>query len=287
MIMTENLAKNVEIQCPICNKTGMIYFKENSSVKSERGITAVNIEPNLICTHSFIAYIDNNLTMRDSFTCDFEIELPEIQLPETQIVQNDESFSVSLIKLNLFPSVLFNTLMGIFYGKKMILLYDDEFIGENIKKFYDYLVQYTFETKIIVLSRQDYKANKKALKDYIVLDNKKIIQDKDNFIKTIKSNLGTMMTHRFYSELDPQYSLTLLKNEIIKAYTLTNELIELNAGLEETKEFTTKLLYTFFLEKYHFKVPFDYLDLLIYIAETCFHANLKKSNQVTNFFSLI
>ena len=69
----------VEIRCPSCAKIGKIEIKESILNQSVRGITAVNISERLICEHSFIAYIDKNLDVRDCFIADFQIELPQLK----------------------------------------------------------------------------------------------------------------------------------------------------------------------------------------------------------------
>jgi hypothetical protein len=69
----------VEIRCPSCAKIGKIEIKESILSQSIRGITAVNIPENLICEHSFIAYIDKNLAVRDCFIADFQIEIPQLE----------------------------------------------------------------------------------------------------------------------------------------------------------------------------------------------------------------
>ncbi len=63
--MSKTLAISVELRCPICKTRGNIYLKKDSFIKNPRGLAAYNIETNSICTHSFIAYIDNNMQTRD------------------------------------------------------------------------------------------------------------------------------------------------------------------------------------------------------------------------------
>ena len=71
--MTQRLATYIEMQCPICKTTEKIYLGDKPLAKSPRGLTCIMVGTNSICSHSFIAYVDNNMTMRESFTCDFAI----------------------------------------------------------------------------------------------------------------------------------------------------------------------------------------------------------------------
>ncbi|MFX1394960.1 MAG: hypothetical protein ACFFAH_15510, partial [Promethearchaeota archaeon] len=62
----------VQINCPICSKTGSIEISHNILKDSLRGLLAINIAKDIICSHSFIAYIDKNLNVRDYFVADFQ-----------------------------------------------------------------------------------------------------------------------------------------------------------------------------------------------------------------------
>ena len=78
----KNIMVKVRIHCPQCNKKGYIEVRDNLMEDCKRGVTAVNIESQAICNHSFIAYIDTQFTMRDAFSTDFTVELPEINFCE-------------------------------------------------------------------------------------------------------------------------------------------------------------------------------------------------------------
>ncbi|MFX1381086.1 MAG: hypothetical protein ACFFBP_01470, partial [Promethearchaeota archaeon] len=70
---------DVEVRCPSCKKVGKIDVQENVILNSQRGITTICVEQSLICNHSFVAYIDTNLDVRDYILSDFTVELPELQ----------------------------------------------------------------------------------------------------------------------------------------------------------------------------------------------------------------
>ena len=72
----------VEIRCPTCQGVGFIQVSSEAMKNVSRGLLAVNIAEHTICTHSFIAYIDKNLNVRDYFVADFQIEIPDIAPPE-------------------------------------------------------------------------------------------------------------------------------------------------------------------------------------------------------------
>ncbi|MBD3341924.1 MAG: hypothetical protein GF353_22670, partial [Candidatus Lokiarchaeota archaeon] len=72
--------KRVKIHCPVCNTSGKIQVDESLLENNQKGITAVNIEESIICSHSFVTYIDKNYNVRDSFVSDFKIDLPDIKI---------------------------------------------------------------------------------------------------------------------------------------------------------------------------------------------------------------
>ena len=54
----------------------------------KRGLLAVNIPQNVICSHSFIVYIDKNLVIRDYFIADYQLQI-EIPILDTLGEQKD------------------------------------------------------------------------------------------------------------------------------------------------------------------------------------------------------
>ena len=85
----------VKINCPVCSKYGIIEVEENIIINSKRGVAAVNVSSDLVCEHSFIAYIDKNFNVRDSFISDFTVDLPEMdtvqQIDMDKIPGKDET----------------------------------------------------------------------------------------------------------------------------------------------------------------------------------------------------
>ena len=87
----KDIMVKVEIRCPACSKVGKVEIEENIISQSVRGITAVNVAEFLVCEHSFVAYIDKNLAVRDCFVADFQIELPQIEQQEIERVDVPDS----------------------------------------------------------------------------------------------------------------------------------------------------------------------------------------------------
>ncbi len=62
----------MQIICPSCAKNGYIEVSEKDIKGTSRGVLAVNIAENILCSHTFIVYVDKNLMIRDYFLVDFQ-----------------------------------------------------------------------------------------------------------------------------------------------------------------------------------------------------------------------
>ncbi|MEJ2279920.1 MAG: hypothetical protein P8Y70_19570 [Candidatus Lokiarchaeota archaeon] len=74
----------VEVRCPACSKKGEVEIEKEQIKNSSRGLLAINIS-NAFCEHQFVAYIDENLKVRDCFLTDFEVEIPELKFDKVKI----------------------------------------------------------------------------------------------------------------------------------------------------------------------------------------------------------
>lgn len=286
--MSSKLEVKVEIRCPVCSKKGEIWVEKNFILESKRGVSAINVSQDLVCEHSFVAYIDKNLDVRDCFICDFKVQIPEIGFKEVKIDEEiDKDLDLDIIKLNIVPSLMINIISGIIFKKNIVLLSDQEFLNVYFKKFFRYIIADTFKTELVIIKRADYKNDKKKYKDYIVFEGTKIIQDKTKFIKNRKLKIESTIAQKFYSEIDPYTSLIIIKNEVQKVYKLAEQIIEFNDSLEENQDFTTKKIFDHFFSIYQVKMPNDYLQFIIEIAETYFNAELKRPSTIADYFGFM
>ena len=189
--------KKLEVRCPSCSSRGYIEVSEQEVEKAARGVFAVNVSEGIVCEHSFVAYIDKNLSVRDTFIADFQLELPEISPPlvkEPVTSSQLESIDVSLIKLNLTASLLVNIIRAIFFKRKVLILTDQKFMIDQIHNFFDYITKNSFEASILIKSEKQYQHE--SFKDYIILKSNQILQDDEIGIIVIKE--GTLMRNKKY-----------------------------------------------------------------------------------------
>ena len=237
---SDDLKVKIEISCPVCKKRGLINIEENLVNKSTRGVTAVNVGDSLICDHSFVAYIDRNLVVRDTFVCDFKIQLPQIESELEIDSELQVDFDMDVIKLNVMPSLLVNLIKGVLAKKPVVVISDHEFLNEHYSKFYQYIFGDTFSANITFLSHQDYKKERKNYKDSLILDGINIIQDKDKIIESIKSKIVQVIVQRFFAEFDQTSGVIILKNELAKISRIIQNILSFNSTLKEGQELNSK-----------------------------------------------
>jgi len=258
----------------------MIEVDEKLVSSSPRGITAINVIEDIICRHSFVVYIDNNRVVRDSFICDFKIELP--QVPSDQILEPsklEHPLDIDLIKINLIPSLLAHILKGLYFGKKIIILVNEEFLYSHLIIFFEYITEDTFEMNLHLIHKKEYEDNKKLYKKDLVLDGKEIINDKDNLIDLKKTIIENVIVQKFFAEYDSEKSLILIKNEFQKAFFLSKAISDY---LNSSKALDVKALTEHLKEKVHaIKITPYYLRFLFDIVENYFKTKIPYSMKLT------
>lgn len=277
---------SIQIRCPICNKINFIKISDDIIDRSESGITAINVMPKLVCEHSFVAYIDKNLSVRDCFVCDFKIKLPQIQL-EMPNAQMDLSFDIDLIKYNLFPSLMTNILVGVHLNKKMAVINEMEFLNQTFLEFFEYLYKESFHHEIRFITENEYKKNKKQFREHLIFKGHQILKDKEKIIDTKKTKIENSIVQKFFSEYDSKSGIIIFKNELTKLFKLSQDLIDINANLKETEDFTTKKAIMYINEKYHIKISYPYVNRLMDVAEHYFNVKLKKASDSGDLLGLI
>lgn len=277
----------VEISCPVCSKFGIIEVEENIVANSKKGIAAVKISTDLVCEHSFIAYIDKNFHVRDSFISDFTVELPEMETTQKidmDKVPSKDLIDTYLIRINVHAHIITYLLRCCFNDKKVIYINNVETVKKHLTNLFNYIFKDTFNITVLIIDREEYREDKKKYKDFVVINtNNKVIQDKDKIINEKNLKIENVITQKFLSEDYPKSSLIILKNEIIKAFELSNEIIKFNNNLRENEEFTSKRILDHFQSVMHIKVGREYLDFLTTIVKNYHKVKLAKSSDVSNF----
>jgi len=267
----------IKIHCPACSKAGMIEVDKEIINKSSRGVTAINVAQDQICSHSFVAYIDKNLAVRDCFMTDFQIELPQMeteQILEDKEIPTPDIVDVDLLKINIPALTLTFLIRAALFKKPILFLHDGEFLHRHIQNFFKFISKNSFETEIYTEKHDLYKKNKKHFKNYVVLDVQKVINDKSKILDPKKIKMERTIVQKFLGEYDWKSSLIIIKNEIQKAFELSKEVMKIIETYEGDEKIGKKKLIDKLIEKNGIKTTFSSLEFLLDIIKNYFEFDL-------------
>jgi len=277
----------LEVRCPICSKRGNIEVSEEEVKNSTRGLFAVNIPEDVICLHSFIAYVDKNLTIRDTYTADFQIELPVFESKEGEGMDTSitEVIDVSLIKLNLTGSNLAYIFRAMIYKNNIAIISDQDFLFDKFTQFFDYITQDSYNLNIEFISQKNYK--KENFNDFVVLKGSEVLNDPEKLFNKKKLDVEKTIAQRFITEYEPTSSLIILKNELKKTYELSNSIIKIIQKLKKGKKVYSRQIIEDLEKSHNVKISMPYLDFLYEIVENYFNVEIPKSSNISNFLGTL
>jgi len=275
----------IEVRCPVCSKWENIEISDDATANSTKGLIAVNIEAGMICEHTFVAYVDKNLIVRDCLIADFEIEVSSSPETEDDNANEAESINHDLIRLNIPEILMASIFKAIFSGKNVIIISDDQFIANHIIHFFNYAMQNLFRTDIITMSKADFKNSNDQYENHIVFDKIDVIQDRYNTVDPKTLLIEKSIARKFLEEYDLVTGLIILRNEIQKAFEFSKTLSEFIKDVDE-KALTSKILINHIKEVYNEKIQINYLNFLFNILKHYFNIVLPEIKGVQNFLSL-
>ncbi|MFX1481033.1 MAG: hypothetical protein ACFFCI_23375, partial [Promethearchaeota archaeon] len=268
---------------PVCRKWDKIEISDNAIKNIKKGVLAVNVTPGMICEHSFIAYVDKNLSVRDCFIADFKIEVPEnseTQRAEADSISDVDQIKFDLIKLNLPEKLMAYIFRAIFLGKNVIIISDDHFLGEQIINFFKYTSQNHFDININIMSKSGYLGDEDDYTNYLVFERNEVIHDDEKIIDPKKIGVERGIARKFLNEYNPQTGLIILRNEIKKAYEFSKTLGDF-LKYHDNDTMTPKSLIKHISDVYGEKISGNYLALLLEILRNYFNEDLSKIEKTT------
>jgi len=280
--------KKLEVRCPSCSSRGYIEVSEEDIEKAARGVFAVNILEGVTCEHSFVAYIDKNLAVRDTFIADFQLELPDM-VPEQTITpdvsEQLEYIDVDLIKLNLTASLLTHVIRAIFYKKKIYLIFDQSYMVDQVYRFIEYITLNSFETDVLVISGEQY--DMKNFKNAIILQGNRIIKDSGNILNPKTLGIERSLVRKFLAEYEPKPSLIYLQNGLQKAYDLSRTIVDIVKNLKKKEKIYSKNIIEVIAADHYVNIQLTYLDFLYDIVENYFEVKVPRSSNISDFLSTL
>ncbi|MFX1339992.1 MAG: hypothetical protein ACFFDK_15375 [Promethearchaeota archaeon] len=265
----------IKIKCPSCSKGGIIEISDEEIKNSNRGILTVNVAKDNICDHSFLVYIDKNLRIRDYFLLDFRLELPDLPIDDSDSIEElqllEKELNFDLIKINLPALLLAYLIKSIISKQKIVLILNEQFFHEHIHNFLRYITHNSFEFDITILTQEEYKTKKDDYKNAMVFDHIKIVRNANKLIKPNKLEVEKYIINKFLTQVELGFTNIVLKNEIFKAYRLSESIVNLLKDYQEKNENINMLMIKKQLEsEYNFKINRSYLDFLIEIVKNYF-----------------
>lgn len=216
--------KEIKIVCPACNASKTLKMPVKI-INQNIQLTTVGIPSNLICKHSFQAFIDKNFKVRGYQKVDFEISKMEFYEDNLSALEGEQKGEEELIDYNF--SVIFKkiiNLLRIFFIDKNILggalfsakgkaLYSSlpqEIYSDTIKEF-ERDEKQTKNLKNIILIMDN---NQKIFSEYIELQNIKLIlvvvfspevrlNAGDIFIKELSIKIKDLSTTKKVEKIEP------------------------------------------------------------------------------------
>ena len=274
----------IEINCPSCKSRGYFEISEDFVKTINRGIFAINIAAHTICTHTFIAYIDKNLEVRDYFVADFQVEIPELskEAQEFALDRNisekkdlDNDFDVDIIKLNLSATIITYIIKSILSKQKILYISDLDYLNEGILNFFNYLTEDSFELNFSITTRENYEKNIKDYNDWMVFEGYEVIRDYNKIINNKNLVVEKQIVNKFITESDKNIGLTLLKGEMRKACKLAQKIVKVVNDMKNKNENINIFNINKILEnEFTIKIESAYINFLTEIVKSYFGIQL-------------
>ncbi len=277
------LMVKVEFRCPSCNSVGKLDVDEELLKQTKRGVLAVTIPHGKLCQHSFVSYVDKNLAIRDAFSADFLLEIPELieEVPKEVVVPEIKIQEIEIVKLNLPASVIFFITRAIFLRKKILLVSDKKHLYDHYLKFFNYITEKSFGIDLSFTTKILYKLNRKNFREFVVIgEDKEIIQDKKKILDIKKLKIEKNIIHAFFQNIDILQSLIILKNEVKKIYSISENISEIAKKYHLSEIINHDDIHESLEHINATKLQSDFLTLLIEIVENYFEIHMHLSLKV-------
>lgn len=223
----------LEIRCPVCAKWDNIEILDNMAKNAKKGLLAINISPGMICDHSFIAYVDKNLIVRDCLIADFKIEAFDTEMAQNEddkTLPETESIKFDLVKLNISEKLMAFIFRAIFLGEKIILISEDQFLYNHVVNFFKYTTRDLFKIDLNFISETNYRKKYEEYDDCLIFKNNDIFHDAYKIINSKKLSVERSIAKKFFAEYDHTTGLIIVRNEIQKAFEYSKALTEFLTG---------------------------------------------------------
>ena len=265
----------VQVSCPYCSSKGYISVLEDELTNAKRGLLTINVSS--ICVHTFFVYVDKNLNIRDYFKADFQLE--NLKTNKNEEIKNKEFskkdlLEFDLIKENINSLLLSYAIKSILLRKKVLIIIRKSYFKELIVNFFHYLTQDTFNIDISLLSKEKYKNEKEKYQNYMVLEQREILNNVDNLIDPTDLTIEKQIVRNFLFESNLMESLNNLKSEMLQFYNLSKSITEFINQNNERNEITSQMVRQHLKKIAKKEISTDLFHLLLEIAQNYFGVDI-------------
>ena len=278
----------LHVICPECSKKGDIEVSLDALKNISKGLLAINIPQDTVCSHSFIIYVDRNLKIRDYFMADFQLELPEI-IPSESVkaigLTEEKLTDLSIVKINLSATLLTYIIKSILLKKEILIISSENFINPLILDLFRIITKDNFKFSISFISKEEYGERSEEFNDYMVFEGSNIINNANNSLNPKKLKVEKNIIHNFLSEIDINSSIIMLKNELHKAYMLSNSIVEIVQNTKNIEKINVSKLARNLEKSHKIKINSNYIEFLLDIVRDYFGFNVPSA--VESFFKML
>jgi hypothetical protein len=265
--------KKIFVQCPACRKAGHISVPKSKMKKKSSGLSTIIVKE-LICEHIFLAYVDNNLTVRE---CEELIFVPAPEIIEKSKKSQKEPLAKSdmaLIRINLYPLTLSYILKCLFNHQHFGLVLEEkqEFLQPIYEKLINYLFEDTFEIDYKIFTHQGYFAEKNDIEHPIIIQRVEVLKDDDEFLTNSELGVERGFINSFYDDEYGQETLKSIKNQINNVFLLANEAKEF---IKNTKRPNINKMISHLEKKFNISVNVKYAEFLVDIVKNYYKLSVK------------
>jgi hypothetical protein len=279
------------VKCPICNLERKIEIPTNIVNKTSH-LSAVLIPKNIVCEHTFHAFVDKNLTVRGYQKTDFELPIgfEEQRIDENLILESDLVYFETL-KWNISPNNLKYLIRGIIFKKNTVFVIPDskEDLVEILEKVFNFMFKDTFKHDITIIKKSIYKKMKKDFKNNTIIGWKKILNDKENIMNENEMEVEEKIVQSFYRKASKYEYITDLEHEIRKIFKISKLIVEIIQNLEKKDDIDVITIKEQLEKNYYIELDIQYLRYLLKVVRYYFktYTPIHDSNEIPFFLDLL
>ena len=168
---------------------------------------------------------------------------------------------------------------------------EESFLSEYVLNLFKYLTYHNFDFDLSLLSKEEYRDNKKKLsKDHMVFEGLDIIRNVDKIINPKQLRIEKQIVNKFLSINDFTISLITFRNEIQKIYVFSKSIAEFIHNYENKELLNSKIIIDYLREVYDLKkqdIVKEYLDFLIEVVKSYFEIENFKISDIEDFLLIL